>query len=416
MPRKSIDNSNVSLLKFFSPIRKDTAKNDKPATNSDPFNAYFLPFNVTKTMTMAPINRFQHPVAPNFAEMVFGNTRNNESNSDDPIPIPEKNKESEKYIKEFLSTVRPELLKKRGVKAPVSVKDLMLQTTKLEPPRMDIDDINNEYESMDWSIRSETVTRECSFVSVSEMSMDDPSSLFRNNKKIWMKLLQFEENYRPPYYGTWTKSSKIISGRCPFAKDTSILDYEYDSDLEWEEEEEGEELKSDDDDDDPEDEDPRDDDWIVPTGYLSEDEIIGEADESASVASSESSPFKKKRTGNYKEYNQPRIIESLRPLVIGPIFEENLCDSNHQLAEYSTKFLNTDILLPYNPFAFPITNKRKAKGSSIEDKTTCDKEQPSNKSRSKGKSSQKNKDQTKSVEVKPTANVVNNNVTVTSNS
>ncbi|CAG8450132.1 15669_t:CDS:2 [Dentiscutata erythropus] len=334
-------------------------------------------------MTMAPINRFQHPVPPNFADMVFGNTRNNDSNSKDPICnflIPEKTKESEKYIKEFLSTVRPELLKKRGVKTPVSVKDLMLQTTKFEPFRMDIDDnINNECENMDWSIRSGTVTRECSFVTVSEISVDDLSSVFRNNKKIWMKLLQFEENYRPPYYGTWTKSSKIISGRRPFAKDTSILDYEYDK-----------------------------------YGILDAYEIIGEADESASIASSESSPFKKKR-GSYKEYNQTRIIEPLRPLVIGPIFEENPCDGNNQLAEYSTKFLNADILLPYNPFAIPIANKRKAKGSSIEDTITCDKEQASNKSRSKGKSSQKNKDQTKNNEVKPTANAANDNVMVTSN-
>ncbi|CAG8765413.1 10843_t:CDS:2, partial [Ambispora leptoticha] len=69
MSRKSTENSNASLLKFFSPVRKEATKNDKPATNSAPFNTYFLPFNVTKTMTMAPINRFQHPVAPNFAEM-----------------------------------------------------------------------------------------------------------------------------------------------------------------------------------------------------------------------------------------------------------------------------------------------------------------------------------------------------------
>ncbi|CAG8725766.1 639_t:CDS:2, partial [Cetraspora pellucida] len=289
-----------------------------------------------------------HPVASNFAEMVFGNTRNNDSNSENPLcnpSIPQKTKESEKYIREFLSTVRPELLKKRGTKTLVSAKELILQTNH-EPLKMDVDDDNNSgCESMDWSIRSGTATKECSFVSVSETSVDDLSSLFRDKKKIWMKLLQFEENYRPPYY----------------------------------EDEEGEELKSDDDDDDdPEDEDPGDDGWIVPTGYLSEDEIIEEADESASVTSSESSP------------------------------QESPGDSNHQLAEYSIKFLNANIILPYNPFAVPISNKRKAKDSNIEE--TYDKEQLPNKSRSKGKSNQKNKDQAKSNEVKPTANIVNDNV------
>ncbi|CAG8616388.1 10982_t:CDS:10, partial [Racocetra persica] len=348
-------------------------------------------------MTMAPINRFQHPVASNFAEMVFENTRNNDSNSENPIcnpSIPQKTKESEKYIREFLSTVRPGLLKKRGMKALVSAKELILQT-KHEPLKMDVDDDNNGCESMDWSTHSGTVTRECSFISVADMAVDDLSSLFGDDKKIWMKLLQFEENYRPPYYGTWTKSSKIISGRRPFAKDTSIMDYEYDSDMEWEEEEEGEELKSDDDDDDdPEDEDPGDDGWIVPTGYLSEDEIAEEADESASITSSESSP---QREATKNIIRRPRVIEPFRPLVIGPILEENLGDSNHQLVEYSTKFLNANIILPYNPFDFPIANKRKAKDSNIED--TYDKEHSPNKSRSKGKSNQKNKDQAKSNEL-----------------
>lgn len=34
------------------------------------------------------------------------------------------------------------------------------------------------------------------------------------------KLLQFTENTRPPYYGTWRKKTKHITGRRPFQKDT----------------------------------------------------------------------------------------------------------------------------------------------------------------------------------------------------
>ncbi|CAG8613598.1 14174_t:CDS:10, partial [Racocetra fulgida] len=312
MSRKSTENSNASLLKFFSPVRKEATKNDKPGKPSRDYLAFYQYSSIFRLLIQL------NGLSPNFAEMVFENTRNNDSNSENPIcnpSIPQKTKESEKYIREFLSTVRPELLKKRGMKALASAKELILQTTKQhEPHKMDIDDDNNNG------------CEKCSFISMADMAVEDLSSLFGDDKKIWMKLLQFEENYRPPYYGTWTKSSKIISGRRPFAKDTSIMDYEYDSDMEWEEEEEGEELKSDDDDDDdPEDEDPG-----------------------------------------------PRVIEPFRPLVIGPILEENLGDSNHQLVEYSTKFLND---------------------SNIED--THDKEHSPNKSRSKGKSNQKNKDQAK---------------------
>lgn len=101
--------------------------------------------------------------------------------------------------------------------------------------------------------------------------------------KVKFKLLQFCENYRPAYYGTCQRLSKVISPRNPFKKDEvrclicpgdtlcilelqgcielhcafhvfqkyfkslhnflqSLLDYTVDSDEEWEEEEPGENL------------------------------------------------------------------------------------------------------------------------------------------------------------------------------
>ncbi|KAJ8271101.1 hypothetical protein GJAV_G00122780 [Gymnothorax javanicus] len=99
-----------------------------------------------------------------------------------------------------------------------------------------------------------------------------------------MKLLQFQENYRPAYWGTWTKRSAFVSPRCPLRQDKELLDYEMDSDEEWEEEEPGESLShSEGDDDDEGGEDDDDDDgFFVPHGYLSdgegalEDEEIGD--------------------------------------------------------------------------------------------------------------------------------------------
>merc|ERR1711872_1064382 len=59
------------------------------------------------------------------------------------------------------------------------------------------------------------------------------------NKVPRAKLLQFHENQRPAYWGTWTKKSSFISGRHPFGKDEERFEYDYDSDEAWEEEEEG---------------------------------------------------------------------------------------------------------------------------------------------------------------------------------
>lgn len=89
-----------------------------------------------------------------------------------------------------------------------------------------------------------------------------------------MKLLQFHRNYRPAYWGTWSKKSSHISPRCPLRQDKDLLDYDVDSDEEWEEEEPGESLSHSEgeDEDGGEDDDDDDDGFFVPHGYLSEDE------------------------------------------------------------------------------------------------------------------------------------------------
>ena len=50
----------------------------------------------------------------------------------------------------------------------------------------------------------------------------------QSSEKCWMraKMLKFKENYRPAYYGTWRKTSKIIKARAPLRKDTSLFDYD----------------------------------------------------------------------------------------------------------------------------------------------------------------------------------------------
>lgn len=65
------------------------------------------------------------------------------------------------------------------------------------------------------------------------------------------KLLQYSEDVRPPYSGTWTRKSRIglERGRKPFQKDED-MNYDYDSEMEWQlDEEPGEDLNSEEDED-----------------------------------------------------------------------------------------------------------------------------------------------------------------------
>ncbi|CAN4126663.1 unnamed protein product [Withania somnifera] len=96
------------------------------------------------------------------------------------------------------------------------------------------------------------------------------------------QLLQFDKCHRPAFYGVWLKKSQVVGARHPFAMDPD-LDYEVDSDEEWEEEEPGESLSDCDKDDNEcleeecsrgEDEDESEDGFFVPDGYLSEEEGV----------------------------------------------------------------------------------------------------------------------------------------------
>lgn len=69
-------------------------------------------------------------------------------------------------------------------------------------------------------------------------------------KRIPMKTLQFAEDVRPPYQGTFTRpmslSDAISLARNPFKRSIPNINYDYDSEAEWDDPEEGEDLDSDD--------------------------------------------------------------------------------------------------------------------------------------------------------------------------
>ena len=141
------------------------------------------------------------------------------------------------------------------------------------------------------------------------------------------KLLQFSENQRPPYWGTWTKKSKHIGPRKPFGQDNDLFDYDYDSDDDWEEEEQGESLSDEEKDkeeeeDDAEDEED-DDGFFVGHGVLDKDEILNDEDEDGDDAYDEDLEMKKQklRAQQFEEEYKKRKPAKLKPSVIGCLWE-----------------------------------------------------------------------------------------------
>lgn len=171
------------------------------------------------------------------------------------------------------------------------------------------------------------------------------------------QLLQFDKSYRPAFYGVWPKKSQVINAHHPFAKDPE-LDYEIDSDEEWEEEEPGESLSDFDKDGEDEsmdegcskgeDDEESEDGFMVPDGYLSENEGV-EVDKVNSCQLVEEEPrspmskdtqlsqdivllrqqkYLRSLTEHALRKNQPLIISNLMHEKASLLFADNLTGVN----------------------------------------------------------------------------------------
>ncbi|KAI9474332.1 hypothetical protein BDB00DRAFT_879746 [Zychaea mexicana] len=133
-------------------------------------------------------------------------------------------------------------------------------------------------------------------------------------RRVSMKFSQFTEDVRPAYYGTWTKSSKKINGRAPLAQDDQLVVYDHDNVA-----------------------DPEDAGWLVPEGYLSEGEGVESDDERTSQVRPAMRPIRKRT--------------AIRPVVVGPVFDDGDLGENDPLKRYATRMLfDFPKDKPYDPF------------------------------------------------------------------
>ncbi|CAG4935434.1 unnamed protein product [Colias eurytheme] len=141
-------------------------------------------------------------------------------------------------------------------------------------------------------------------------------------EKLRPKLLSFHENRRPPYWGTWRKKSAHINPRQPFKMDEKQLDYEVDSDEEWEEEE-GESIDGSaagSDNEEGPDEYEVDNEVFVPHGYLSDEEATMDDDDVLSL-SPETQKARLKNLEDEFESEMKKPTEKLKPRLYGLLWE-----------------------------------------------------------------------------------------------
>ena len=143
--------------------------------------------------------------------------------------------------------------------------------------------------------------------------------------------LQFTENKRPSYFGSWSKRSKCVNGTAPVSRDEALFDYDIDSDDEWEEPADGEDLGDDGEEleegEKEEEEEEANDGFTVPDGYLSDEEGQGGNQGKRTLADGETAaPAPKRKKNVFAKFSQTGVEFDTKSIV------ESLNEENESVA------------------------------------------------------------------------------------
>ncbi|KZT11534.1 uncharacterized protein LAESUDRAFT_740995 [Laetiporus sulphureus 93-53] len=178
----------------------------------------------------------------------------------------------------------------------------------------------------------------------------------RNRTVIPAKVLIFAEDARPGYFGTWTRSSREIGPRTPFARDVISIDYAYDSGEEWEEESgDADDVVEDAEEEEVADEEDSDlDDWLVDDGEVEDPGTpIDEREASPDFFPIETDLPKRKAGGESSRQSKKRkVVVPLVPFTKGPYWEEAIGHCSYEPFQIYRIQLFNDTPLSIDPFTF----------------------------------------------------------------
>ena len=201
-------------------------------------------------------------------------------------------------------------------------------------------------------------------VQLSEAEVSDDTAAVRallsklqDRARIPAKVLIFHEDERPGYFGTFTKRSRLVKPRRPFARDHIATDYSYDSGAEWGEEDEGggdDVLGDSDDERDDEEESDDLDGWLVDGD---DEEAVTPIEERegldafpfpplAEGSKSKRKVGKEKETDTEAKAKKRKVVVPLVPFVKGPCWETAIGDCEYDpFNHYRVQLFNGQSLL-----------------------------------------------------------------------
>ncbi|KZT59825.1 hypothetical protein CALCODRAFT_515915 [Calocera cornea HHB12733] len=304
-------------------VIKAVATTSRLSSAKSDFDSNFKPFVVKKDVKLAPVNPFTPQKAKPKAE---------------PIVL-----DSEGDI--IMEDVRP-------LSAP---KDLLFEFLAVVPSTR-----KTIRSTSTWRSAARYCVRDV-MAQITEAEVIGDDRLVRQlrgrltaGRNVPVKLLQFHDNVRPAYFGTWSKSSAAVGARAPFARDITTFDYSYDSGDDWNEEEEGgEDVMSDAGSATPELDSEEDDEFA---GWMVDDDDVDEGEQPTSPPPDfdwpAPPPKRKPEAEKEQKTKRRKVVTPLIPYTKGPCFEETIGVCEHDaFHDYRIHFLN-DAPFPLDPFAF----------------------------------------------------------------
>ncbi|KAJ4001415.1 chromatin assembly factor 1 subunit A-domain-containing protein [Lentinula boryana] len=332
--QKAKNAQNFLLSNFFTKPKSTLKKSSiKPSvltitgssTGLSDFDRTFKPFVLKKDAQMAPINAFLDeckPTAGTRDDAIIIDEDEGSTSTSARVSITSVQERLTQILQAIPPPIagplkRPPASAAHGMKTfcPVAVRELMQQLSEVE------------------------VFGDTSSVRKIHNQLSD-RTLFP------AKVFIFSDDSRPGYLGTWTRSSRLIGARTPFAKDVLEFDYGYDSGEEWEEEPAGDadDVMDDAEDDATEDQDSDVDDWLVDDDEVEESLPTGELELAGS-------PKRKADDAHINTTKKRKVVVPLVPFARGPCWETSIGQTESTFRPFRIRLLN-DTPFPVDPFTF----------------------------------------------------------------
>ncbi|KII89048.1 hypothetical protein PLICRDRAFT_53535 [Plicaturopsis crispa FD-325 SS-3] len=324
-----------------SPTKVESAGPTAGPSNATPeFQKVFKPFVLKKDAELAPINWFVHAkrrrthALDGDVIVIDGDEVEKAERIDidmEDVQEDVRNLDERARLRSILATLPPSPSRRRSQQATSTTRALMNQLTEAE------------IAGDDALVRTLLTT-------------------LRSRSALPAKVLIFTEDARPGYFGTWTRTSRTIRPRAPFARDVIERDYAYDSGEEWEDEapEGADDVVEDAEDEDGagEDADSDLDSWLV-----DDDEVLEEGEAGSPISPDDlrssmpppPAPLKRKAEDERKIGKKRKVVVPLVPFAKGPCWETRVGQCEYDAFKpYRIQVFN-DTPFPIDPFTFVST-------------------------------------------------------------